>query len=95
MKWIYDLSLNELKNEIVTLGLREFISDQVFQWIYQKNVQNIKLWSNISKYNRELFLKQYSTLLNKLIDKREDNHGTKKFLIELEDKNRMLSLIHI
>ncbi len=93
MKWIYDLSLNELKNEIAALGLRDFISDQVFQWIYQKNVQNIKLWSNISKYNRELFLKQYSTLLNRLIDKIEDKLGTKKFLIELEDKNRIESVL--
>lgn len=93
MKWIYDLSLNELKNEIKILGLRDFIADQVFQWIYQKNCQDIKLWSNINKYNRELFIKKYNITLNRLINKQKDREETKKFLIELEDENRIESVL--
>jgi len=36
MKWIYDLSYEQLKEEISRIHTKKFVADQVFQWIYEK-----------------------------------------------------------
>lgn len=92
-KWIYDLSYDELKSGIVELDIKDFITDQVFLWIYKKTVQHIELWTNISKKNRKLLSKFYNIDLNKTIKVEKDKNGTKKFLIELFDKNRIESVL--
>jgi len=93
MKWIYDLSYEQLKEEIISIHIKKFVADQVFQWIYEKNVQTVDAWSNISKTNRNILSKQYDTTLNKTIDVEEDQQGTKKFLFELKDKKRIESVL--
>ncbi len=93
MKWIYDLAYDQLKEEISVIGIKKFVIDQVFQWIYEKNLQTINAWSNISKINREILSKRYDTTLIKKIDVEEDQQGTKKFLFELKDKKRIESVL--
>ncbi len=93
MKWIYDLSYEQLKEEIIGIHIKKFVADQVFQWIYEKNLQTIDAWSNISKTNRNILSKQYDTTLNKTIEVEEDQQGTKKFLFELNDKKRIESVL--
>jgi 23S rRNA (adenine2503-C2)-methyltransferase len=93
MKWIYDLSYDQLKEEIGRIHTKQFVADQVFQWIYEKNIQTVEAWSNISKTNRNLLSKQYDTTLNKTIDIEEDQQGTKKILFELNDQKRIESVL--
>ena len=93
MKWIYDLSYEQLKEEISRIHTKQFVADQVFQWIYEKNIQTVETWSNISKTNRNLFSKQYDTALNKTIDIEKDQQGTKKILFELKDQKRIESVL--
>lgn len=93
MKWIYDLSYDQIKEEISGIGFKKFVVDQVFQWIYEKNLQNISAWSNISKSNREILGKKYYISLNETLDIEEDHEGTKKLLFELNDKNRIESVL--
>ena len=92
MNWIYDLTYGRLRDDIVEIGIKKFTVDQVFQWIYEKNVQTIGSWSNISKTNRERLSEQFDTSLNTITDIREDQHGTKKFLFELKDKLKIESV---
>jgi 23S rRNA (adenine2503-C2)-methyltransferase len=93
MKWIYDLAYGQLKEEILAIGLKKFAVDQLFQWLYEKNARDINTWTNISKTNRERLAKKYDTSLNRTIDIKEDQEGTKKFLFELADKHRIESVL--
>jgi 23S rRNA (adenine2503-C2)-methyltransferase len=93
MKWIYDLTYEQLKEEITAFDIKKFIVDQIFQWIYQKNVQDILAWTNISKTNQHLLAKKFDTSLNKIITKTGDQQGTKKILFELVDQYRIESVL--
>lgn len=89
MKWIYDLSYDQLAAEFSAGGLKKFVTDQVFQWLYLKNNQDIDQWSNISKENRAFLAEQYSTALNTLLDCQADDHGTRKLLVQLHDGEKI------
>ncbi len=93
MKWIYDMAYGQLKEEILAIGLQKFAADQLFQWLYEKNARDINSWTNISKINREMLAKKYDTSLNRAIDIKEDQEGTKKFLFELADKHCIESVL--
>lgn len=88
-KWIYDLSAQELKEEIIALSMRPYLADQVFSWLYKKGQPNTGQWSNISKDNREILAEVFDTRVNPVVDIVEDRAGTKKFLIGLRDNNRI------
>lgn len=85
LKWIYDLSYEELKEDIIKLRLPKFVTDQVFQWIYEKNITDISSWSNISKQNRGILLRKYDTRLDQIKAIEKDIEGTGKYLIRLRD----------
>lgn len=91
--WLYDLSYDKLKEEINEINLPAYMPDQVFQWLYEKNIESIAEWSNISKQNREILARKYDTKLNKIIKVTGDNWGTQKFLIELKDKSRIEAVL--
>ncbi len=93
MKWIYDLTYDQLKEEITALGLKTFTVDQVFQWLYEKNNQDINTWSNIAKTNRAVLADQYDTVLDNIVGYDEDDQGTQKFLFELKDRRQVESVL--
>jgi len=93
MSWIYELSIIELKSELEQLNLKNFVADQIFQWLYQKGNRNIDGWSNLSKANRNILKKKYEVHLNPVVESREDGEGTKKFLIQLQDKYRIETVL--
>ena len=91
--WIYDLSFAELKEELKLISDKLYLPTQIFQWLYQKNIQDIKEWTNISQGLRDLLIDQYETTLNQLVRVEEDRYGTKKFLFEMADKTRIESVL--
>lgn len=89
MKWLLDLSHRDLTRELENLGIKGYTADQIFQWIYLKNNQDIDQWTNVSKVNRALLEDHFYADLNTHLTSEEDNEGTRKVLIELEDKSQI------
>jgi len=87
MKWIYDVSYDGLTHQLTQAGFKAFAANQVFQWLYGKNQQDLSAWSNISKSGRELLAEMYDTNLNAVETVKEDEAGTCKLLIRLQDGN--------
>lgn len=83
------MQFDELQAEIKKINLRIFTAEQIYGWVYKKNIQDINLWSNISKQNREILKNIFRTDLNNITAKKDDGQGTKKFLLELSDKQRI------
>lgn len=83
---IYSYSLEQLEEKVISLGLKKFNAKQIFQWIYQQNVDNFDAMSNIAKSSIEVLKKNFR--FNKLIEvtKQIDPiDETTKFLFKLED----------
>ncbi|MFH1783268.1 MAG: 23S rRNA (adenine(2503)-C(2))-methyltransferase RlmN [Candidatus Omnitrophota bacterium] len=76
----------ELRHEFKHLSIPSYRADQVFQWIYKKNVSGFNDMANLPSSLREKLSKKYYFQPIKIKDRLESNDGTKKFLFELSDK---------
>ena len=81
----FNLSRQQLADQLVAAGFQKFNANQVFTWVYQKNELNINSWTNISKVLREYLLENLSFHLPEIIWSGVSKDGTKKFLIKLID----------
>ena len=93
MNWIYDYSYEELKLAFKELGFQAFVTDQVFLWLYLKNIQDIDHWSNISIKNREKIRNHFNTGLLPVKKLEKDEHGTHKFLFSLQDNHAVEAVL--
>ena len=91
---IFDYTLNELEDIFLKNGLKKFLAKQIFDWIYKKRVLNFDNMLNISKQNK-LFLKNnfYIQLLKPIIVQKDPFDKTQKFLFELEDNNKIETVL--
>jgi 23S rRNA (adenine2503-C2)-methyltransferase len=88
-----NLSLSELEDLVLELGLQKFRGRQLFHWVYGKGVGSFDAMTNLSKETHELlFQKAY---ISKLVEirKQVSADGTEKFLFELEDGHRVESVL--
>ena len=65
MKNIKDYDLQDLKDELVSIGEKGFRAEQIFKWIYQEKVKSFDEMTNLSLELREK-LKQNYTICNYL-----------------------------
>ncbi len=88
-----NLSPSELEGLIRSFGKERYRSIQVLRWLYQKGVRSVDEMTNLSKtFRKELSEISFVTNLCPL-HMEEANDGTKKFLFELGDGNRIESVL--
>lgn len=85
MNSIYNLDLQELREEMKESGIKTFVADQIFGWLYNKIEPELDNWSNISRKNIKTVQNSFDTSLDKIEKIEVDSSGTKKFLIRLKD----------
>jgi 23S rRNA (adenine2503-C2)-methyltransferase len=91
--WILDRQLDDLAAELEAKGLRKFVARQVFQWLYQKNIQDPAAWSNIAKLDREKLTALYECACRPVVSRQSDDQGTRKLLIGLADGLRVEAVL--
>ena len=93
MKKIKDYDLEELKQEMFTLGEKPFRAEQIFKWLYIEKIKSFDEMTNISLELREK-LKQNYTLSNyNILKKQESKDGTKKYLFDILDGNAIETVL--
>ena len=93
-KNIKNFTLDELKDELLSLGQKSFRAEQIFKWIHQENITSFEEMTNISKDLRENLDKLYVIKNFKIIKKLESKDGTKKYLFDvLDDGNAIESVL--
>lgn len=86
-------SLTELEDFLTSLGMKKYRVSQVYQWLYQKGAASFDEMTNLSKEERQsLNEKAYISSL-KLVKRQTASDGTEKYLFELEDGNRIESVL--
>ncbi len=88
-----DLSSSELTEFLGSFGKERYRSVQILRWLYQKGVSSFDEMTNLSKrFRQELSRVSFiSSLHPARVEQAKD--GTKKFLFQLDDGNRIESVL--
>lgn len=89
----FDFTQNELAKYLVERGFTKFNASQIFDWIYKKTNFNIDEWTNTSKHLREFLKENFEFYLPKVIWHALSKDGTRKFLVQMRDKQTVETVV--
>ena len=93
MKYLRDLTIEELKELCVELGEKPFRAKQIFSWLY-KGVQDVDEMKNLpSGFLARLKEHAEVGMLRVLAHQKSAQDGTEKYLFELDDGNAVESVL--
>ena len=87
---IKNYSLKELKEKLQNLQEKPYRAEQIYEWIYQKRIENFDEMTNLSLDLREKLKSNFKIESFKIVKKLESVDGTKKYLFDINDGNRNL-----
>lgn len=93
MKNIKDYNLDELKQELISLGEKSFRAEQIFKWLYIEKVKSFDEMTNLSLELREKLKQNYTMCNFNIIKKQEASDGTKKYLFDILDGNAIETVL--
>lgn len=93
MKNIKDYNLEELKQELISMGEKPFRAEQIFKWIYQDNVTSFDEMTNLSLELREKLKQNYTLCIFNILRKQESLDGTIKYLFDVLDGNAIETVL--
>ncbi len=88
MKDIKSLTIEELKDEVRSLGEKEFRAGQLYDWMHKKLAGSYDEMTNLPKPFREKLRQEYYfSTLNTVREQVSGQDGTRKYLFQLTDGN--------
>ena len=93
MNNIKDYNLEELKQELISIGEKPFRAEQIFKWIYQENVTSFDEMTNLSLELREKLKQNYTLCIFNILRKQESSDGTIKYLFDVLDGNAIETVL--
>lgn len=82
---VKNYTLEELKSELKKIDEKPYRAEQIYEWIYQKRVENFDEMTNLSLELREKLKMNFEIKSFKIIKKLESADGTKKYLFDIND----------
>lgn len=82
---IRDLTLEELRAELVSLGEKPFRAVQIFDWLYKKKAPRFEDFTSLAKPLRDKLAARFSIGSPELADERSSADGTTRYLLRLAD----------
>lgn len=89
---IYSLTLKELEDYLVSINDKKFRATQIYDWLYIKRIKDFDSMTNLSKSLIEKLKEDFGIFSLKIITKQESDLVS-KYLIELEDNNRVEAVL--
>lgn len=93
MKNIKEYNLDELQNELLSMGEKKYRSEQIFKWIYVDKVKEFDEMTNLSIELREKLKQNYTMCNFNILKKQESSDGTKKYLFDVLDGNAIETVL--
>lgn len=84
---LFDLDRDALTRFLVEQGEKPFKAKQIMQWLYQRNVRDLELMTDVSKATRAKLGSLTTTVLPSVQESQLSRDGTAKWLFELHDGN--------
>lgn len=88
MESIFNYTEDELLEILLKNGFKKYNKDQIVDWIYKKKVYNFDVMTNLSK-DLISFLKEHFEINLLDIETFEESVDTKKYLLKLNDGNKI------
>jgi len=85
LKKFYNWTIEGLKNYLIDNGFKGFSGDQIFKWVYEQNVIEPDLMTNISKDLRAFLKENVSFDYLEVVEKQVAKDDTQKYLFKLND----------
>lgn len=80
---LYDLTFVQLSEWIASIGEPKYRTQQIFEWLYEKDASDVQAMTNLSAALRERIGREWTTLLPETIDVVSAEDGTEKLLLQL------------
>lgn len=93
LKSLYSLSLLDLRQFLLENGKSQFVADQIFNWVYRQFKFDPEDWSNVSDKVKNFITLNLDLSLPKIIWQGKSVDGTRKFLLQMNDKKTVESVI--
>lgn len=93
MKNIKDYNLEELKEELKSIGEKAFRAEQIFKWLYVDRVTSFEEMTNLSLDLRNKLAENYTLCNYQILRKQESADGTKKYLFDVLDGNAIETVL--
>ncbi|MBP3707707.1 MAG: 23S rRNA (adenine(2503)-C(2))-methyltransferase RlmN [Clostridia bacterium] len=93
MKNIKDYDLQDLQEELVSIGEKKYRAEQIFKWLYIEKVKTFDEMTNLSIELREKLKDNYSMCNYNILKKQESSDGTKKYLFDVLDGNAIETVL--
>lgn len=94
MKNIKEYDLEDLKKLFVEeLGEKSYRAEQVFKWLYVDKVDSFEEMTNLSLELRKKLEENFEITIYKIKTKQCSKDGTKKYLLELNDRNAVETVL--
>lgn len=87
------MEISELEEFMVAIGEPAFRGRQIYKWIYTKAVNSFYEMSDLSRDLRNRLDELAQISIPRVLKQRVSTDGTRKFLMELEDKKRIESVV--
>ena len=87
------LSLDELKEKLVAMGLKTYRAGQIFAWVYQQYARSFDEMTNIAKAERERLSAVFTLSAPAVLHVERSSDGTRKFLFGLADGHTVESVL--
>lgn len=91
---IFNLTLDECKEELLKKGEKPFRASQIFSWLYKKGVSDVDSYTDISPLTKQVLKESFcfsSLILKSTVD--SEDQETTKFLWELRDGTLVESVL--
>ena len=79
----YSQTLPKLQAHFMGVGKEKFRAQQLFKWVYEKQILDPELMTNLSKDFRQKLHSNFSFELPEMVDRRISVDGTRKYLFDI------------
>jgi 23S rRNA (adenine2503-C2)-methyltransferase len=87
------MNMAELEHFVASIGEKPYRGRQLHQWIYQKEVSSFYEMNDLPKTLRQRLSEIAQISILRVLKQRVSNDGTRKFLLELNDKKRVETVV--
>jgi 23S rRNA (adenine2503-C2)-methyltransferase len=87
------LSFDELEAWVIDLGWKKYRAKQILSWLYPRHAGDFEEMTDLSKADRSLLAERASLHHPEIVARQKSIDGTEKFLLGLEDGNRIESVL--
>lgn len=92
LKNIKDLTLEEIENELLSIGQKKFRAKQIFKWIHSA-ARSFEEMTDLSLELRQTLASKYDLCVYNIIDRQVSKDGSVKYLFKLPDGNTIESVV--